>query len=119
MVGKSKTPAREVSPLMKKLMEPQDVVVSRYRSQDGVPRPAEFKEALQRGFFLIKFPRTFGGMEIGVSLVKASSKDKCTFEWNQDTVKVQGKVEFQSVPCIFKGSFSVETFEGTGGLSFD
>ncbi|EFA86465.1 hypothetical protein PPL_00258 [Heterostelium album PN500] len=109
-------PQPQISDLMKKLLVPQEVVVSRFRTQDGEPRTAEFKEALTRGYFLIKFPKMFGGMEIGVSLVKATPKDNCTYEWTSDSVKVQGKVEFQSVPASFKGTFSITTFEGTGCL---
>ncbi|EGG20503.1 hypothetical protein DFA_00364 [Cavenderia fasciculata] len=98
----------EISDALKRLLVPQDVVVSRYKTQDA------FRDALQRGFFLVKFPKMFGGSELGVSLVKSTPKDKLEFEWLGDQVKVIGKLEFQNVPTKFKGSFNLSNLEGTG-----
>ncbi|EGC29446.1 hypothetical protein DICPUDRAFT_158968 [Dictyostelium purpureum] len=111
----------QISELMKKLLEPQEVVISRYRDGEGIPRIEEFKEAVRRGFFLIKFPNTFGGSEIGVSLKglpKEYTLNNLTSEWSPDgsTVKILGKVEFQSIPTRFRAQFRLSSLEGVGNL---
>eukprot|EP01132_Coremiostelium_polycephalum_P004707 gene4707-5879_t len=105
----------EISDLMKKLLVPQEVVVSRYRNSDGSPKMDAFKEAISRGFFLIKFPKTFGGTEIGVTL-KNLPKDMSDVSWTENNIKVVGKVEFQSITTRFKATFDLSTFDGLGHL---
>ncbi|KAN0050737.1 hypothetical protein ACTA71_003885 [Dictyostelium dimigraforme] len=110
-----------LSEIMKKLLEPQEVVISRYRDAEGKPKIDEFKEALAKGFFLIKFPKSFGGAEIGVNikgLPKEYTLHNMTSEWSMDgnSVKIIGKVEFQSIPTRFQASFQLNTFQGIGNL---
>ncbi|KAF2077467.1 hypothetical protein CYY_001240 [Polysphondylium violaceum] len=111
---KSKQPP--ISDLMKKLLEPQDVVISRYRTSDGTPKIDDFKEAVSRGFFLIKFPKIFGGTEIGVNLKNLPKDFGVEYSPDNTTIKVSGKVEFQNIPTRFKASFRLDSFEGTGCL---
>eukprot|EP01133_Synstelium_polycarpum_P011938 gene11938-13913_t len=81
-MAKEKKPV--ISDLLKKMLEPQEVIVSRYRTNEGVPKLEALKEALQRGYLLVRFPRMFGGSELGVSLTKTSPKDTWGFEWTPD-----------------------------------
>ncbi|KYR00002.1 hypothetical protein DLAC_03496 [Tieghemostelium lacteum] len=97
-----------ISDMLKKLLEPQEVVVSRYKTREG------FKEAIGRGFFLVRFPKLFGGGELGVNTKDAPFKDMT--KWQDDSVEVCGKLEFQGVSTKFKGNFNLASMEGVGCL---
>jgi hypothetical protein len=96
-----------MSALVEKLSRGEHPVsLIRYKDMAG------FKQALERGFVLVKFTQTQGGTEIGVSL---ENNDR-GIDLESKTVNLRGSLtlDYQPVRCI--ASVDLETLTGYGCL---
>ena len=96
-----------MSALVEKLSQGEHPVsLVRYKDIAG------FKEALARGFVLVKFTQTQGGTEIGVSLEETPSG----VDLENKSVSLRGSLtlDYQPVRCI--ANVDLETLTGYGCL---
>ncbi|HEY6927327.1 MAG TPA: hypothetical protein VI653_27885 [Steroidobacteraceae bacterium] len=96
-----------MSPLVEKLSKGEHPVsLARYQGIPGI------KEAIERGFILVKFTGTQGGTEIGVSL----DKDDRGVDLASSTTSLRGSLtlDYQPVKCTVH--INLETLTGHGFL---
>lgn len=101
-----------VSDLVKRLSEGEHPLAY-IRAENA----AGFKEAIDRGFVLLKFTETQGGTELGFDVDNpACSLDKGDFDRNTGSVHLEGSLKLDYVAVRIIADVDLATLKGTGKL---
>lgn len=78
----------------------------------------EVKEAIDRGYVLIKFPETRGGTELGIRLDKARSvTSEANFAEGKGTIQLVGTLVLNYNELEAAAQIDLATLSGTGHLT--
>ncbi len=87
------------------------IVANRYKSAQ------ELKQAIDRGYVLLKFTDTRGGTELGVRLDNAAADlSEADFDQSTGTVHLVGNLTLNYVPVRHVADVDLATLNGTGHL---
>ncbi len=86
------------------------IVTTRYKSAQ------ELKQAIDRGYVLLKFTDTQGGTELGVRLNAATNLSGADFAQSTGIVHLVGTLTLDYVPVHHVADVDLATLNGTGHL---
>jgi hypothetical protein len=75
------------------------------------------KECLDRGYVHVKFTKTKGGTELGVTIDSHESDfSQADFEKGSGSIRIVGRLTLNYVPVRCVARVDIETFQGSGHL---